>query len=154
MKYISVLIQHHAGPTGDVLICKNADGKWEFPHDRIRTMESGEEAAERLAWEQLGIKTTAGKMTMVGHKNPQDGISEHIPCGNITHNTNTKCDYHCYYEAVNKWQSEPKTGTYAEFKWVHPSELGQYEFAGDDAAFIAKYDPWINGREIPDVRMR
>ena len=49
MKYISVLIQHHAGPTGDVLICKNADGKWEFPHDRIRTMESGEEAAERLA---------------------------------------------------------------------------------------------------------
>ena len=151
MKYISVLIQHHAGPTGDVLICKNADGKWEFPHDRIRTMESGEEAAERLAWEQLGMKTVAGKMTMVGHKKPQNGVSEHIPCGNITHNTNTKCDYHCYYEAVDTYSAEPKVD--GEYAWVHPSELGQYEFAGDDANFMAKYDPWINGRFIPDVRM-
>ena len=151
MKYISVLIQHHAGPTGDVLICKNSDGVWEFPHDRIRTMESGEEAAERLAWEQLGIKVTAGKLAMVGHKKPQDGVTEHIACGNITHNTDTKCDYHCCDEAVNKWQSEPKLD--GEYKWVHPSELGQYTFAGDDANFMAKYDPWVNARQIPDQRM-
>ena len=151
MKYISVLIQHHAGPTGGVLILKNADGVWEFPHDRIRTMESGGEAAERTAWEQLGIKVTAGKMTMIGHKNPQDGVSEHIACGNITHNSNTKCDYHCYYEAVNKWGGEPKID--GEYKWVPVKALGQYQFAGDDADFMAKYDPWVNGREIPDQRM-
>jgi hypothetical protein len=36
---------------------------------------------------------------------------------------------------------------------VHPSELGQYTFAGDDANFMAKYDPWIHGGEIPDQRM-
>ena len=152
MNYISVLIQHHQGPTGDVLICKNSDGVWEFPNGKARTNESDEDAASRIAWEQLGMKVTVGKLSMIGHKRPLDGTTEHIYYGNITHNTNTKCDYHSYYEAVNTWQTEPK-GKYAEYKWVHPSELGQYAFAGDDENFMAKYDPWINSREIPDRRM-
>ncbi len=153
MKYISVLIQHHAGPTGNVLIGKNSGGVWEFPHGVQRTNETGEEAAERIAWEQLGMKITVDKLTMTGHKRPTDGTVEHIACGNITHNTHTKCDYHNYYEAVNKWQSEPAGTVYTEYKWVHPSELGQYTFAGDDENFMAKYDPWINGRYIPERRM-
>ena len=153
MKYVSVLVQHHAGPTGDVLICKNADGVWEFPCDRIRTAETDEEAAARVAWEQLGIEVQVGKRTMVGRKKPQDGVTEHIACGNITHNTNSKYIYHNYFEAVNKWQAEPQSERYTEFKWVHPSKLGEYEFAGDDKNFMAKYDPWINARTIPDVRM-
>lgn len=153
MKFVSVLIQHHAGPTGDVLICKNKDGNWEFPHDKVRTNETEAEAASRVAWEQLGMKVAVGKMAMIGRKYTQDGYVEHIACGNITHNTHTKYDYHCYYEAVNKWQTEPKSGVYSEFKWVHPSQLGSYGFTGDDKNFMAKYDPWINGREIPDCRM-
>ena len=153
MKFISVLVQHHAGPTGDVLICKNRDGVWEFPHDKIRTNETEAEAAERVVWEQLGVKAAVGKCTMIGRNRPEDGYVEHIVCGNITHNTNSHDNYHCYYEAVNKWQTEPKSEVYSEFKWVHPSELGEYEFEGDDKNFMAKYDPWINGREIPDVRM-
>ena len=153
MKTVSVLIQHHAGPTGDVLICRNAGGAWEFPHDRVRTNEEDDAAAMRIAGEQLGMTVSVGKLAMIGHKRPEDGVSEHIPCGNITHNTNTKSQFHCYYEAVNTWQSEPKAGTYSEFKWVHPSELAGYEFAGDDVNFLAKYDPWVNGRPIPDVRM-
>ncbi len=153
MIYISALIQHHAGPTGDVLIGKNQNGVWEFPHDHVHTSETEQEAVERLAWEQLGLKVTAGKLITIGHKKPEDGYVEHIMCGNITHNTHTKCDYHCYYEAVRKWQAEPKSEIYSEFKWVHPSELGQYGFEGDDQSFMAKYDPWINGREIPDSRM-
>lgn len=151
MTNISVLIQHHAGPTGNVLIYKNADGVWEFPNGRQRTNETEEAAAARIAWEALGMDVTVGKMTLTGHKKPSDGTTEHIACGNITHNTNTKCDYHNYYEAVNKWQTEPKIT--CEYKWVHPSELGQYTFAGDDVNFMAKYDPWINGRFVPDRRM-
>ena len=153
MKYVSVLIQHQAGPTGDVLIGKNADGVWEFPNGRARTNESEAEAAERIAWEQFGIKIVAGKTAMIGHKSPRDGSVEHIYYSNITHNTHTRSDYHYYLEAVNKWQTEPKTDVYSELKWVHPSELGQYDFGGDDANFMAKYDPWIHGQEIPDVRM-
>ena len=153
MKTVSVLIQHHAGPTGDVLICKNADGVWEFPHDRERTNETEEAAAARIVGEQLGMTVSVGKLAMRGRKKPSDGTVEHLPEGNITHNTNTKDDYHLYMEAVNTWQTEPKPGTYAEFRWVHPSELAQYEFAGDDVNFLAKYDPWVNGRFIPDVRM-
>ncbi len=153
MNSISVLIQHHAGPTGHILICKNRDGVWEFPNGRERTNETGQEAASRIAWEQLGMKVTVGKLTMIGHKNPQDGATEQLYIGHITHNSHTKCDYHTYYEAVNTWQTEPAAGAYAEYKWVHPSELGQYTFAGDDESFMAKYDPWINSREIPDRRM-
>ncbi|MBQ8974866.1 MAG: NUDIX domain-containing protein [Oscillospiraceae bacterium] len=153
MKFVSVLIQKHAGPTGDVLICKTKDGKWCFPSTKVRTNEYPPEAAERAAWEQLGIKIVPGKLAMIGHKMPSDGIEEHIANGNIRHNTNTKALWHSYYEAVNKWQTEPKTDVYDELKWVHRSELGQYEFEGDDQNFMAKYDPWVNGREIPDVRM-
>lgn len=153
MKQISALIQHHAGPTGGVLICKNGDGAWEFPHDTVRTNETDREAVIRLAWEQLGIKVTAGRLAMIGHKKPHDGESEHILCGNITHDTHTKSLHHWYYEAVNKWQAEPKSDVYSECRWVHPSELSQYGFAGDDENFLAKYSPWVTGREVPDVRM-
>ncbi|MBP5166472.1 MAG: NUDIX hydrolase [Oscillospiraceae bacterium] len=150
---ISVLIKHHQGPTGDVLLCRKGSGPWEFPSDRARVNETDEEAAERIAWEQLGMKIRVGKLTLSGHKNPQDGTVEHIACGNITHNTHTKCDWHNYYEAVDVWQTEPKPGTYDSFIWVHPSELGLQEFSGDDKNFMGKYDPWIRGETIPNVRM-
>lgn len=153
MKIVSVLIQHHAGPTGDVLICKNADGVWEFPHDNVRTNEEDELTAARIAGEQLGMTVAVGKLAMIGHKMPQDGVVEHIREGNITHNTHTKSLFHCYYEAVDTWQTDPRPIVYREFKWVHPSELAKYEFAGDDLNFLAKYDPWVNGQQIPDVRM-
>lgn len=153
MEYISVLIQHHAGPTGDVLIAKNEKGVWEFPNGRIRTNESDEAAVTRVCREELGMTVTPGRLKMLGHHYPEDGTVEHIVCGNITHNTHTKCDWHKYYGAVDTWQTEPAAGRYTEFAWVHPSELGRYEFAGDDRDFMAKYDPWINGRPIPDRRM-
>lgn len=153
MKTISVLIQHHAGPTGDVLICRKADGPWEFPCDRERTNETDEAAAARIAGEQLGMTVSVGKLITRGRKRPQDGTVEHLAEGNITHNTHTKDDYHLYYEAVNTWQSEPEKKAYDEYKWVHPSELGQFEFAGDDVNFMAKYEPWVKGQFIPDVRM-
>ena len=150
MTYVSVLLQHHAGPTGDVLILKNEDGTWSFPCGKVRTNETEAEASERIIWEQLGVKAVVGKLTMRGRHKAADGYVEHLYEGNITHNTHSKDDYHVYYEAVNKWQTEPACG---EYKWVHPSELGQYEFTGDDRNFMAKYDPWVNGRFIPDVRM-
>ena len=153
MTEISVLIQHHTGTTGNVLVCKRPDGVWEFPHGTVRTNETDEAAAQRIAMEQLAMTISVGKLTLSGHKKPTDGTVEHIPCGNITHNTHTKCNWHNYYEAVNTWQTEPKSDVYTEFKWVHPSLLGTLEFAGDDVNFMAKYDPWVNGRFIPNVRM-
>ena len=153
MKLVSALIQHHVGPTGAVLICKKTDGAWEFPTIQARTNESGEDAVIRLAAELLGMTVKPGKLAMIGRQKPNDGYVEHLACGNITHNTNSKDNYHEYYEAINTWQTEPKSCVYAEFKWVHPSELAAYEFAGDDKNFMAKYDPWINGKYIPDVRM-
>lgn len=153
MIYISLLIQHHAGPTGKVLVCRSGDGLWHFPCGKARTCESDEDAAERTAWETLGMKIRVGKLALTGHKAPNDGTTEHIPCGNITHNTNTKCDWHNYYEAVDVWQTEPKACEELEYCWVPQTELGQLRYEGDDKAFILKYDPWINRRPVPDVRM-
>ena len=153
MTTISLLIQNIAGPMGRVLIGKRPDGSWTFPTGTQRTNEPEADACERIAFETLGIKVKPGKLALMGHKRPLDGTIEHIACGNLTHNTNTKCDYHNYFEAVNTWQTEPKSDEFTEIAWVHPSRLASYCFAGDDANFMAKYDPWINGREIPDVRM-
>ena len=151
MKYISLLIKHHAGPTGDVLILKNANGVWEFPGGKVRTNETAEDAAKRIAADDLGMTIKPGILIMIGRKKPADGFSEHIICGNINHNTHSKDNYHEYYDAVDVWQTEPKVD--CEYKWVHPSELGEYEYEGDDVNFMAKYDPWVNPRFIPDRRM-
>ena len=153
MKTISVLIRHHAGPTGDVLLCRRDGGVWEFPHDHARTNETDTDAAVRVAARQLGMTVTPGQLLTRARKRPADGVTEHLAEGNITHNTHTKDDYHLYYEAVNTWQSEPEAGVYTEFRWVHPSELSEAETAGDDALFLARYVPWVTGRPIPDIRM-
>lgn len=153
MTFISMLIQHHAGPTGKVLICKKENGKWAFPHGKLRTNETGPQAVERIAWEQLRMVVKCGKMTMIGRNKPNDGYGEHILCGNIRHNTDTKYNYREYYEAVDLWQTEPEHLVYDEYAWVHPTELAEYEFEGDDANFLAKYDPWVNCEQIFDVRM-
>lgn len=150
---ISVLMQDHAGPTGRVLLGKNENGVWEFPHGYRRVNETAAEAVERICFEVLGVRAVAGKLIVEGHKYPEGGTSEHFLCGNFTHNTRTKCDYHNYYEAVDKWSTEPESKVYTDFKWVHPSQLGAETYAGDDAAFMKKYDPYVNPDPIPDVRM-
>ena len=153
MIQVSILLQHHAGPSGAVLVGKTEDGVWEFPHGTRRTNETEAEAVERICWEELGVKAAAGKLILEGHKYPDDGYTEYLYRGNITHNTRTKSDYHNYYEAVNKWQMDPKSGKYTELKWIHASALGTLEFADDDEIFMKKFDPWINPGMIPDVRM-
>lgn len=138
MVFASVLIKDIAGPNGKVLICRrNADSKWEFPQGKARTNEKPQQFVSRIAWEQLGIDVTVGQLQTRGRKLQGD----------------VKYDFHEYYDAVNTWKMEPKSGEYTEMMWVHPSELGNYDFCGDDQNFMGKYDPWINGREIPDIRM-
>lgn len=153
MKYISILIRQNAGPASSVLVCKRAGGGWELPCGTVRTGETEQEAAVRVAWEQLQMETAAGRLAMLGHKYPKDGFDEHILCGNITHNTHTKHNWHCYYESSAHWKAQPRPGIYDQFKWVRPSELDRCGLSGDDGQFAAKYQPWACGGEIPDVRM-
>jgi ADP-ribose pyrophosphatase YjhB (NUDIX family) len=139
MTFVSALIQDVAGPTGKVLICRKEGGAWQLPACKVFTSERPECAVARLAREQLGIGLKVGKLAMIGrHLRPE---------------TDTKHDYHEYYEAVNLWQKAPKSDVYREMIWVSPSELSNYEFEGDDKSFMAKYVPWINCKKIPDVRM-
>ena len=154
MVELSILIRHQAGPTGDVLLGKNENGVWEFPCGCVKAGETEEDAAKRIAWEVLGLEINVGKRVLIGHKAPKDGTVEHLYSGNITHDTHTKANFHCYYDAVKKWPCKmPAEGKYTEYKWVHPSELGAVEYEGDDKNFMAKYDKWVNAQFIPDVRM-
>ena len=139
MTFVSALIQDVAGPTGKVLLCKKEDGAWELPGCIIHTAETAERAVVRLVWAKLGIDVQVGKMIMIGrHLRPE---------------SDTKYDFHEYYEAVNTWGATPKSDVYKEMFWVHPSELANSEFEGDDKNFMAKYEPWVNCRTIPDCRM-
>ena len=133
MTHISVLIQNIAGPTGRVLIGKKDNGKWGLPTDTLHTMEDPARACMRIAWEQLHIDVHVSKLEMRGLR--KDG------------------GCHEYYSAVSARPQRPDEGWFAETAWVHPMELGQYEFDGDDEKFMAKYIPWLWCREVPDVRL-
>lgn len=152
MKTISILVKHHQGPTGDVLIGKHGD-TWCFPSGTVHTGETEKEAAARVAAEKLGLQVKVGDLVMIGRKKPEDGSVEHLYCGNITHNTHSKENYHVYYEVVNLYQTEPKCCCCEELRYVHASELKDYAFTGDDASFMAKYAPYVTPAYIPDVRM-
>jgi len=137
MTYISILIQDIAGPSGKVLIGQKENGKWAFPSGERRTNEAPERACARIAWELLGMDIGVTKLEMRGrHKRPD-----------------TLYEYREYYSAVDTWRTEPEKSPYKAVAWVHPSRLASYEFEGDDANFMIKYDAWINGTPIRDVRM-
>ena len=133
MTHISVLIQNVAGPTGKVLIGKRDDGTWALPTDVLHTGEDPARACMRIAWEQLRVDVDVNKLEMRALR--KDG------CG------------HEYYSAVCARQQRPEDGWFVETAWVHPMELGRYEFGGDDGKFMAKYIPWLWCREVPDARL-
>lgn len=77
---ISLLLQHHAGPTGDVLVCQRPDGGWELPKGYIRVNETPETAVIRTAWKHWAFRLRREKQIMQGKKYRKDGTVEHIPC--------------------------------------------------------------------------
>lgn len=138
MIFASVIVKDVKGSTGKVLICRRSPAdKWEFPCSKLRTNETPGRGVVRIAWEQLGMGVTPGILHMRGRRK----------------SPGTLYDFHEYYEAVNTWHAEPAGNVFSETAWVHPSELGQYEFDGDDKAFVSKYLSWITGGEIKDAKL-
>ena len=111
---------------------------------------------EEMAKELAENIMTLARNTLMVHLRFMDRAISHLTLtcdGEIPFATDGRALYYEPWTVLQRYQAEPNAGTYTAFRWVHPSELGLVELTGDDKAFLDKYDPWINGRTIPDVRM-
>lgn len=94
-------------------------GMWEFPGGKVGPEETVEACAEREAREEVGVTCRA-----VARREPI----------RFTYPERTVCLYpvDCEYTG-----GAPQALEVAEWAWVHPAELGRYEFPPANAGLLA-----------------
>ena len=109
----------------EILITRRLDhvhlgGLWEFPGGKVEKDEPFEAALIREIREELGIEILAGhEFFTVEHDYPTKSVRLHF--------------FHCTIQ-----HGQPKPLEVAEFRWVKPGELGDFEFPPADAELIRK----------------
>lgn len=110
---------------GRVMLCQRRPEahnglKWEFPGGKLEPGESPEAALRRELREELAIEVTVGRVAdAVYHRYPDRDVLVLF--------------YRC---AITS--GEPRTVDCNAVAWAAPDELSQYDFAGADAAFVAR----------------
>lgn len=106
-----------------ILIAQRPEGShlagfWEFPGGKCEEGESLEDCLRREVMEELGIEICPGRtLTSMVHEYPERILDLHF----------VFCD----------WVSgEPKTIECADFRWVVPGELKNYEFPKADESVL------------------
>jgi mutator protein MutT len=108
-----------------LLITKRLDhvhlaGLWEFPGGKVEPGESLENALEREIYEELGIQiAVAGEFLRIEHDYPSKSVRLHF--------------FNCSIVG-----GEPGRIGVADYQWVEPSRLGDFEFPAADAELILK----------------
>ena len=110
---------------GRVMLCQRRPDvhnalKWEFPGGKIEPGESPEAALARELREELGISVSVGRV--------RDAILHHYPDRDVL-----VLFYGCRIEG-----GEPRTLDCNAIAWAAPEELGGYDLAGADAAFVRR----------------
>jgi 8-oxo-dGTP diphosphatase len=100
---------------------------WEFPGGRVEDGETDAQALSRELREEMEIKVEVGEASVA-----------------VTHEYSAYiinfCVYRCHL--ITPEVQIKKIGVH-DFRWVHPSELDDYEFPGADQATI---DALLQGR--------
>jgi len=97
-------------------------GLWEFPGGKRQDGESFETCLLRELDEELKIKVDLYELVeAVTHTYPEKTV----------HLRFFRCEWRC---------SEPVAAGCADFKWVGPMELKQYDFPAADAQLLAKLE--------------
>jgi 8-oxo-dGTP diphosphatase len=111
---------------GRLLVCQRRPDqdhslKWEFPGGKIEAGESPRECLRRELREELGIATEIGALVhTVPHRYPG------------------KRPVILFFFDVDSFQGEPSNLTFADLRWVSPSELGDLDFLEADRELIAE----------------
>lgn len=110
---------------GSVLIAKRRAGfrlahKWEFPGGKIDHGETPEQCLQREMEEEFGIAVSVGEFLGESiHQYDHGGIRLLV--------------YRIYWEG-----GEMELRDHDEYRWVLPSELGEYEFTAADLPFVER----------------
>lgn len=93
--------------------------KWEFPGGKIEPGESPQQALARELYEELGIHAVVGPaITRVRHNYRHGGAVD------------------LQFFAVREFSGEIQNQIYNEVRWVHFSELTEYDFLAADLSLI------------------
>jgi 8-oxo-dGTP diphosphatase len=100
---------------------------WEFPGGRVEDNETDQQALSRELDEEMQIKVEVGEASVA-----------------VTHEYSAYIINFCVYRCtlVTPEENIKKIGVH-DYRWVHPSELDDYEFPGADQATI---DALLQGR--------
>ena len=110
---------------GQILITQRFDhvhlpGLWEFPGGKVEAGESLQAALEREIMEELGVKIRVhDEFFTVEHDYPTKSVRLHF--------------FNC-----SIIEGEPQLIEVADMRWVHPQDLGQFDFPPADAELIAR----------------
>jgi len=110
---------------GQILITQRFDhvhlpGLWEFPGGKVEGGESLQAALEREIMEELGVKIRVhDEFFTVEHDYPTKSVRLHF--------------FNC-----SIIEGEPQHIEVADMRWVHPQDLGQFDFPPADAELIAR----------------
>ena len=110
---------------GRIMLCQRRPEvhnglKWEFPGGKLEPGESPEAALARELTEELGVEAEVGRvMDAVFHRYPDRDVLVLF--------------YRCRIVA-----GEPATRDCNAVAWASPQELGRYDFAGADLAFVER----------------
>jgi mutator protein MutT len=121
---VSVVIAGILRRNGHILLSRRPQdvhlpGLWEFPGGKLEPGESHAEALRREIREELGIEIEVfGEVFTTVHHYPEKSVELHF--------------YEC---AIVR--GEPRAIEVADFRWVKPSELQQYEFPEADRELLA-----------------
>ena len=110
---------------GQILITQRFDhvhlpGLWEFPGGKVEAGESLQAALEREIMEELGVKIRVhDEFFTVEHDYPTKSVRLHF--------------FNC-----SIIEGEPQLIEVPDMRWVHPQDLGQFDFPPADAELIAR----------------
>ena len=95
-------------------------GLWEFPGGKREPAESFEQALQRELMEELGIEVEVGELVeSITHEYPEKSVHLRF--------------FRCAWK-----RHEPQAIECADWRWIQPEELAEFQFPAADARLLEK----------------